>query len=126
MNSLNLEVCLDAVEQTFEQEAEHIIRGQIAEIGALASVKAEHLGALANAIETGALRGQSEDLISRVRRLQATAIEHDQHLQAMRHGLSRALQRIDRLQSDANVGSYNQNGARVQFSGARGRYESKA
>ena len=126
MDSLNLEACLEAVEQTFEQEAEHIIRGQIAEIGALAPIKVEHLGALANAIEGGALRGQPDTLIRRVQRLQATAIEHDQHLQAMRHGLSRVLQRIDRLQSDANVGSYNQYGDRVQFSGARGRYESKA
>ena len=126
MDNLNIEACLDTIEQTFEQEAEHIVRGELNEIGALAKTKVEHLGALSNAIERGALRGQSETVIDRVRRLQMTALEHDRHLQAMRHGLSRMLQRIDRLQNDANVGSYNQYGARVQFSNARGSFESKA
>ncbi|MEO1405809.1 MAG: hypothetical protein AAFV54_04880 [Pseudomonadota bacterium] len=126
MDNLNIEACLDTIEQTFEQEAEHIVRGELNEIGALAKTKVEHLGALSNAIEQGALRGQSETVIDRVRRLQMTALEHDRHLQAMRHGLSRMLQRIDRLQNDANVGSYNQYGARVQFSNARGSFESKA
>ncbi len=126
MDRAEIEACLNAVEQTFEQEAEHIIRGELIEIGALAREKVEHLGALSNAIAGGALRGQSEALVNRVRRLQSTAIEHEQHLQAMRHGLSRVLHRIERFQSDANVGSYNQYGGRVQFSNARGRYESKA
>ncbi|MEM7329981.1 MAG: hypothetical protein AAF437_14665 [Pseudomonadota bacterium] len=126
MDNPNIESCLAAVEETFEREAEHIVRGEIAGIGELAAIKAANLGALSNAIESGALKGQPETIINRVRRLQSTAIEHDRHLQAMRHGLSRVLQRIDRIQSDANVGSYNQYGDRVQFSGARGRFESKA
>ena len=126
MSNISIEACLDIVEQTFEQEAEHIIRGEIAEIGALAPIKIEHLGVLYNAIEQGALRGKSDTMIQRVKRLQATAMEHDKHLLAMRNGLSRTLERLNRLSSDANVGSYNQYGARVQFSGARGGFESKA
>ena len=96
------------------------------ELSDVAKTKVEQLGALARAIETGALRGQSKQTIRRVMRLQATAVEHDRHLQAMRHGLSRTLQRLERLQSDASVGSYNKHGDRMQFSGARGGYESKA
>ena len=126
MDNVTLESCLTSIEQTFEQEAAFIVSGEIAEIGALSSAKLAHLETLSNAIESGALRGQSKALISRVQRLQSTAVEHDRHLQAMRHGLTRIRERIDRLQSDAQVGSYNQYGGRVQFSGARGRYESKA
>ena len=126
MNSVTLESCLSSMEQTFEQEAAPIVRGEIAELGALSQTKLENLEALSNAIESGALRGQPQAIVHRVQRLQMTAIEHDRHLRAMQHGLTRIRERIDRLQSDAQVGSYNQYGARVQFSGARGRYESKA
>ena len=126
MNSVTLESCLSSMEQTFEQEAALIVRGEIAELGALSQTKLENLEALSNAIESGALRGQPQAIVHRVQRLQMTAIEHDRHLRAMQHGLTRIRERIDRLQSDAQVGSYNQYGARVQFSGARGRYESKA
>lgn len=126
MDNLDLTACLDSIEQTFEAEANFIVRGEVGELGALAQTKLVHLDALTNAIESGALRGQPETLINRVRRLQSTAIEHDQHLRAMQHGLTRIRERLDRLQGDAQVGSYNQYGARVQFSGARGRYESKA
>lgn len=126
MDSVTLKSCLTSIEQTFEQEAAFIVSGEIAELGALSHTKLAHLESLSTAIEGGALRGQPESLIRRVLRLQSTAVEHDQHLQAMRHGLTRIRERIDRLQSDAQVGSYNQYGTRVQFSGARGRFESKA
>ena len=126
MDRVTLESYLSSIEHTFEQEAACIVSGEIAELGNLSQTKLVHLEALSNAIESGALRGQPQPLINRVRRLQSTAIEHDRHLQAMRHGLTRIRERIDRLQSDAQVGSYNQYGARVQFSGARGRFESKA
>lgn len=126
MDSATIESCLSSIEQSFKQEAALIVRGEIAELGTLSQTKLVNLEALSNAIESGALRGQSEALIHRVQRLQMTAIEHDRHLRAMQHGLTRIRERIDRLQSDAQVGSYNQYGARVQFSGARGRYESKA
>ena len=126
MTETNVASCLDLIEQTFEREAEHIVRGEMAEIGALARTKVEHLETLYKAIEAGALRGQPSALINRVEKLQATALEHDRHLQAMRFGLSRMIERIERLQSDTNVGSYNQYGARVQFSNSRGRFESKA
>ena len=126
MTDMNIETCLNLIEQTFEAEAEHIVRGEIAEVGALARTKVEHLESLSNAIEAGALRDQPEAVVKRVQKLQATALEHDRHLQAMRFGLSRMIERIERLQSDTNVGSYNQYGARVQFSNSRGRFESKA
>lgn len=126
MDSVTLESCLSSIEQTFEQEAALIVRGEISELGDLSKTKLENLEALSNAIESGALRGQPEAIVHRVQRLQMTAIEHDRHLRAMQHGLTRIRERIERLQSDAQVGSYNQYGARVQFSGARGRYESKA
>lgn len=126
MSDLSLEACLKAVEDVFEKEAELIVRGDITEIGELARVKADQLNELSNAIESGGLRGQPEAIISRVQHLQVVAVEHDRHLQAMRHGLSRMLDRIDRLRNDASVGSYNEYGAKVQFSDARGGYESKA
>lgn len=126
MNNSEFEACLTSVESVFEQEAEHIVRGEILELGEISQRKAEQLSALTNAIEAGGLRSQPESVVERVKKLQSTAVEHDRHLQAMRHGLSRILGRIDRLQSDAQVGSYNQYGARVQFSGAKGRFESKA
>ncbi|MEO1322137.1 MAG: hypothetical protein AAFV59_03930 [Pseudomonadota bacterium] len=126
MDNSNIETCLNAVEATFEIEADCIVRSDLGALSDVAKSKVEQLSVLANAIEAGALRGQTKDTIRRVMRLQATAIEHDRHLQAMRHGLSRTLQRLERLQSDASVGSYNKQGDRVQFSGARGGYESKA
>ena len=126
MNNSEFEACLTSVESVFEQEAEHIVRGEILELGEISQRKAEQLSALTNAIEAGGLRSQPESVVERVKKLQSTAVEHDRHLQAMRHGLSRILGRIDRLQSDAQVGSYNQYGARVQFSGAKGRFERKA
>ena len=126
MDNLNIEACLDAIERTFEMEAEHIVRGQLVELGALAKDKVEQLSTLSNAIERGALQGQPNAVVDRVRKLQMTATEHDRHLLAMRHGLSRLLERMGRLQSDANVGSYNRYGAKVQFSNARGGFESKA
>lgn len=126
MNSADIEACLNALEETFELEADCIVRSDLGALGGVAKSKVEQLSALAIAIEEGALRGQSKATIRRVMRLQATAVEHDRHLQAMRHGLSRTLRRLERLQSDASVGSYNKHGDRVQFSGARGGYESKA
>lgn len=126
MDSAHIEACLETIEQTFALEAQHILKGEVNEIGALARTKVEHLGALSTAIEGGALRDQPAAIINRVKALQKTAIEHDRHLQAMRFGLSRMLDRLERIQSDANVGSYNQYGAQVQFSGARGRFNSKA
>lgn len=126
MDNPNIEACLDAIERTFEIEAEHIVRGQLVEIGALAKDKVDQLSALSNAIEQGGLRGQPNAVIDRVKKLQTTAAEHDRHLVAMRHGLSRLLERMGRLQNDSNVGSYNRYGAKVQFSNARGGFESKA
>ena len=43
MNSVALEECLDSIENVFEQEAEHIVLGQISELNALAGEKLEHL-----------------------------------------------------------------------------------
>lgn len=126
MDSTHIESCLTLIEQIFEREADGIVRSDLSELGEIAKAKVEHLSALAVAIEAGGLRGQPKAVIKRVLRLQATAVEHDRHLQAMRHGLARTLQRLDRLQSDVNVGSYNEYGGKVQFSGARGRFESKA
>ena len=126
MNSATLEACLDSIEGVFEQEAEHIVLGQISELNALSSTKLEHLSALANAIEGGALKDQPQSLIRRVVKLQATADEHGQHLRAMQYGLKNVINRLDRLQSDSQVGSYNQAGSKVHFSGARGGFESKA
>ena len=125
MNSEHIQACLETIEETFALEAQHILNGEINEIGALARTKVEHLGALSTAIEAGALKGQPSAIVNRVKALQRTAIEHDRHLQAMRFGLSRILERLDRIQSDAHVGSYNQYGDRVQFSGARGGFNSK-
>lgn len=126
MDKIDIEACLDAIEQTFEQEAACIIESDLSALGKIAQAKVQHLSALSIAIESGALRGQSDAVIERLQKLQSVAAEHDRHLQAVRHGLSRTLKRLDRLQADANVGSYNQQGARVQFSNARGRFESKA
>ena len=126
MDKIELEACLDALEGLFEREANNIVSGNLSELGEIAQAKVQHLTALSTAIEGGALRDQPDAVIKRIQSLQATAAEHDQHLQAVRHGLSRTLQRLDRIQADANVGSYNQYGGRVQFSDARGRFESKA
>ncbi|MCR9270627.1 MAG: hypothetical protein ACX94B_07975 [Henriciella sp.] len=126
MNSETLESCLDTIESVFEQEAEYIVRGQLSELNQIAQSKFEHLAILSNAIESGALKGQSDAVIRRISKLQSTAEEHGRHLQAMQHGLKRVLGRLDRLQSDVQVGSYDQSGTKVQFSGARGRFESKA
>ena len=126
MNSEAIESCVEALERVFEVEAEHIIRGQLIEIGELSSAKFAHIGELTKAVESGALRNQSESMVRRVQQLQSTADEHGRHLLAMQRGLQQALDRLDRLQSDSQVGSYDQSGSRVQFSGARGRFESKA
>lgn len=126
MNSETLENCLSTIEDVFEKEAEYIVSGQLAELGELSSAKFEHLTTLSNAIEAGALRGQPETLVKRISKLQATASEHGRHILAMQHGLKRVLSRLDRLQNDSQVGSYDQSGTRVQFSGARGGFESKA
>ena len=126
MNSVALEECLNSIENVFEQEAEHIVLGQISELNALSGEKLEHLSKLANAIEGGVLKDQPQAIIQRVVKLQATADEHGRHLRAMQHGLKSVITRLDRLQSDSQVGSYNQAGSKVHFSGARGGFESKA
>lgn len=126
MNSIALEECLNSIENVFEQEAEHIVLGQISELNALSGEKLEHLSKLANAIEGGVLKDQPQAIIQRVVKLQATAGEHGRHLRAMQHGLKSVITRLDRLQSDSQVGSYNQAGSKVHFSGARGGFESKA
>lgn len=126
MNNQALETCLDSIEQVFDKEAEHIVLGQITELNALSSSKLAHLTELANAIEGGALQDKPKALINRVVKLQATADEHGRHLRAMQYGLSSVISRLGRLQSDAQVGSYDQSGSKVQFSGARGGFESKA
>ena len=126
MDKINIEACLEAIAQTFEREAESIVSGDLSALGDIAQAKVQHLSALSDAIEGGALRNQPASVIARIQKLQSTAAEHDRHLQAVRHGLSRTLERLDRIQSDVNVGSYDQQGTRVQFSDARGRFESKA
>lgn len=126
MQPQQFEAALTTLEQVFDQEAEYIVRGQLLEIGELSKTKIEHLQAVSDAIEDGVLRGQPQTLVRRVARLQATASEHGQHLQAMQRGLARVLGRLDRLQNDSQVGSYDQYGSKVQFSGATGRFESKA
>jgi len=126
MNSETLENCLSTIEDVFEKEAEYIVSGQLSELQELSAAKFEHLTTLSNAIEAGALRGQPETLVKRVSKLQDTASEHGRHLQAMQHGLRRVLSQLDRLQGDSQVGSYDKSGMRVQFSGARGSFESKA
>ncbi len=68
MTDLKIESCLKQIEDTFELEAEHIVRGQIAEIGALARTKAEQLEDLYKVIEAGGLRGQSDAMIKRVQK----------------------------------------------------------
>jgi hypothetical protein len=126
MNPQALEQCLTSIENVFEQEANYIVAGQLFELGELSQSKFAHLSNLSDAIEAGALKGQSPDLVKRVARLQKTADEHGRHLQAMQHGLKRVLGRLDRLQSDSQVGSYDNSGSKIHFSGAQGRFNSKA
>lgn len=126
MSVPNIESCLDAVESVFEREAEFIVSGNITELGALSSSKLEHLTDLSNAIESGALANATPALISRVKRLQATASEHSKHLEALRFGLQRVQARLGRMQSDTLVGSYNRYGSQVRFSDSVGAFRSKA
>lgn len=126
MNTTDLVNCLDAIDALFEQEAEMIVAGNLVELGELAKDKATHFESLSMAIESGALAGQSPQVIERIKRVQATANEHGRHLEAMRHGLSRILTRLGRMQADTEVGSYNKYGSRVRFSDSVGRFESKA
>ena len=123
---MNIESVFCAVEDLFEQEAEHIVSGNLLELGALSTTKLEHLSALTSAIESGGLINASPTLVNRVKRVQATASEHSKHLEAMRFGLERIRNRMGRMQSDTLVGSYNQYGSRVQFTDADGGFESKA
>ena len=122
----NIVASLDAVEDLFEQEAEFIVAGNLAELGELAKVKLEHFNQLTSAIESGALSQQPPAMINRIQKVQATATEHSRHLEAMRHVLGRILTRLGRMQSDTLVGSYNECGSRVKFSDSVGGFESKA
>jgi len=126
MTQTNIEACLDAVEDVFEQEAEYIVAGNLIELGALSMTKLEQLTALTEAIESGDLVNAAPNIVNRVKRVQATASEHSKHLEAMRFGLERIRSRMGRMQSDTLVGSYNQYGSRVQFTDSVGGFESKA
>lgn len=126
MSPLKIESCLEAVESVFEREAEFIVAGNIVELGALSTSKLEHLTELSNAIESGALAHATPAIISRVKRLQATASEHSKHLEALRYGLQRVQARLGRMQSDTLVGSYNRYGSQVRFSDSVGAFCSKA
>lgn len=126
MTTADLVNCLDSIDTLFEQEAEMIVAGNLIELGELAKAKAEHFERLSTAIESGALAGQSPQVIERIKHVQATASEHGRHLEAMRHGLGRILTRLGRMQSDTEVGSYNEYGSRVRFSDSVGGFESKA
>jgi|GEM_PF-3485464 len=126
MTTEQLETCLGSIESLFEQEAELIVSGNLPELGELAKVKLEHFNQLTTVIESGALAQQPAAMIDRVKRVQATATEHSRHLEAMRHGLSRILTRLGRMETDTQVGSYNKYGSRVQFSNSVGGFEGKA
>lgn len=126
MSFAEIETSLTAVESVFEEEAELIVAGKIIELGQLSTRKLEHLTALTSQIESGGLVNATPQIINRVKRVQATASEHGKHLEAMRFGLERIRSRMGGMQTDTQVGSYNQYGNRVRFTDSVGGFESKA
>ncbi|MCF6329223.1 MAG: hypothetical protein L3J02_05440 [Henriciella sp.] len=81
------------------------------------------------AFET-AFEAQSQNSISSLQHRNIQAIikmakENSAHFEAIRNGLSSAITRLEALHGSAYVGSYKQDGEKIPFSGATGRYLSK-
>lgn len=120
MAALNMQA--ETLLSFLEKELGLLKSGELAEVVALAQEKSTLLRAFEAALQeegiSSADRPAVEAIIKR-------AGECDRHLLAIRNGMRSVITRMEGLDHDSYVGSYNQYGDKMAFTGATGGYLKK-
>lgn len=125
MHDPSIESLTERLERLLLDERDLLMRGEIHSTFALTDEKLLALDALQSALSADGLAGRSPTLMRSVERVRATAAENAVHFDAVRNGLLSLAARLDEMNGGESVVAYTQNGAKVPFSGAIGRYNKR-
>ncbi len=115
-----------ALSDILELERDLLRSGRAAEAAALIEDKLIALQNFEAVVESRRLGGASLETRRAIERIIQMAEENASHMEAIRHGIRRAIQRLESLNTNAQVGSYGRGGARLSFSNATGSFSRKA
>lgn len=111
-----------ALSDILELERDLLRSGRAAEAAALIEDKLIALQNFEAVVESRRLGGASLETRRAIERIIQMAEENASHMEAIRHGIRRAIQRLESLNTNAQVGSYGRDGARLSFSNATGSF----
>ncbi len=125
MQNPSIDSLTERLERLLSDERDLLMRGEVHSAFALTGDKLVALDALQSALGAGKLAGRSPVQMRSVERVRAMAAENAVHFEAVRNGLLSLATRLDEMNGGQSVGAYTQNGAKVPFSGAIGRYNKR-
>ncbi|MFN7101293.1 MAG: hypothetical protein ACK4N1_01590 [Pseudorhizobium sp.] len=115
-----------ALSDVLERERDLLQTGRAAEAAGLIEEKLAALQNFEALVESRRLGGASLETRRAIERIIQMAEENASHMEAIRNGIRRAIQRLERLNTGAQVGSYGRGGAQLSFSNATGTFSRKA
>lgn len=115
-----------ALTDILDREQTLLKSGRAAEVAELIGEKMIALQNFEEFLDSGRLRTAAPETRRGIERIIQTAEENAAHMEAVRNGVRHALNRLERLNTDAQVGSYGRGGAQLSFSNATGSFSRKA
>lgn len=125
MQNPSIESLAERLQRLLSDERDLLMRGEVHSAFALTGEKLAALDALQSAIGAGKLAGRAPAGLRSIERVKAMAAENAVHFDAVRNGLLSLAARLDEMNGGQSVGAYAQNGAKVPFSAAIGRYNKR-
>lgn len=115
-----------ALSDILERERHLLKSGRASEAAGLIEEKLAALQNFEALVETRRLGGASLETRRSVERIIQMAEENSSHMEAIRNGIRRAIQRLESLNTGAQVGSYGRGGAQLTFSNSTGKFSRRA
>lgn len=109
-----------------EHERELLLTGQAANAAALIEEKMLALQDFESLLESTDVATAPLGVRRAIEAIIQLAEENAAHMEAIRNGIRRAINRLDALTTSAHVGSYRFDGAQISFTNATGAFDRKA
>jgi tRNA isopentenyl-2-thiomethyl-A-37 hydroxylase MiaE len=126
MSQTHIKEEIARLKEALLQERHLLLSGQAQETAALMPGKLGAMDELEKAF--GGLDAETVPSLYRNDMIEIVQLarENSVHFEAIRHGMRRAIERLESLHSSAYVGSYTQTGGKVAFTEVTGRFVKKA
>lgn len=113
---------ISELKRILESEQNYLRTGRVIDAANLMDEKIAVLSRLQTDLKRYAGGTRDSDLERKVAQLKVIAADNTGYFEAVRNGLSSAIERLANLTADSFVGTYNQAGSKVPFRGSVGRY----